>query len=196
MEFVKELHESRLIRSNNDLKYSFREILDNLYLIFLTLDFLSHLKQGKKIAVEYGKLTASYINYTEFRTNASDLYNLIYFTQADPDKVEKMFGNSESKELRLKVILPRMEINRWLMQIDDDSRKNNSLFFRLEQALSITNSDLKDIRRMLSYKNPSTSDLTIVSHRILNMFRNKMPLFDLKQELEQILSSGKYTYIK
>ena len=196
MPFVKELHEARLIRDRKDLKYSYTEICEHLYLVILTLDFLSRVKEGQAIANRYARATAGFVNYTEFKISATDLYNFIYFVQADPDTVQLMFGNEDSKRLRMKTQLPIMELNRWLLKMLDPYSRDSYFFMRLEQALNITNTDLKDLRRMLAFKNPSDSDLRMITLKMFNIFRQKIALFDLRPELEQILSNGKYTYIK
>lgn len=196
MDFIKEIHEARLIRTKGDLRYSYKDVCEHLYLIVLTLEFLSRLKEGRSVAEKYAQATASYINYTEFRMNATDLYNMIYFVQEDPAKVQELFGSEDSKKLRQITQLPRMELNRWLLKVSDPQSRTLYFFFRLEDELHIQSSELKDIRRMLAFKNPTSQDLQIISYKILNMFRHKMPLFDLKPELEYILGSGKYTYIK
>lgn len=195
MEFIKELKEARLIRTKDDLKFTYREVCDHAYIILLTLDFLSKIKQGKDIAQKYAKLTASYINYKEFRTSATDLYNLIYFIEETPENVETIFGSEDSKKLRMQTQIPRMELNRWLLKLDDN---NKDLYFlmRLEQALNVNSSELKDIRRILQFRNPSPSDIRQVSSRIMNVIRFKMPLLDLRQEIEDVLNNGKITYIK
>ncbi len=194
MQFMKELKEARLIRDKTDVKFSYSEVCEHLYLIILALDFLSRLKQGKKIAKKYAEETAGYINYSDFKVNATDLYNLIYLVQEKPEFIEKIFSSGDAKKLREKTQLPRMELNRWLLKIDNNDRDPYFLI-RLEQALNITNSESRDIRRLLSYRNPTAQDLNSISVRLLNVFRQKTPLLDLRPELEQILSGGKYTYI-
>lgn len=196
MEFVKELHEARLIRTKGDLKLSFSEVCDNLYYIILVLEFLTRLKQGKNIAERYASLTSSYINYTEFRTAATDLYNLLYFVQETPEEVEQVFNSADARRLRATTNLPRMELNRWLINIANPNSRNMYFVMRVERSLNVASSDLKEIRRMLQYSNPSTADLNMLATRFLNYARFKMPLLDLKPELEQILIPGKFTYIK
>jgi hypothetical protein len=195
MQFIRELKEARLIKDKSDIKFSYSEVCEHLYLVILALAFISRLKQGEKIAKKYADQTASYINYNEFKTNATDLYNLIYFVQEKPEFIEKIFSSGDAKKLREKTHLPRMELNRWLLKIDQSESRDMYFLMRLEQALNITNSEGKDIRRMLSYKNPTSQDLSLISARLLNAFRQKTPLLDLRQDLEQILSGGKYTYI-
>ena len=119
MPFVKELHEARLIRDRKDLKYSYTEICEHLYLVVLTLDFLSRVKEGRALVSRYARATAGFVNYPEFKISATDLYNLIYFVQADPDTVQLLFGNEDSKKLRMRTQLPIMELNRWLLKISD-----------------------------------------------------------------------------
>jgi hypothetical protein len=196
MEFVKELHEARLIRTKDDLHFSYSEVCEHLYIAILALEFLSRLRKGKDLAKNYATKTASYINYTEFRTSATDMYNLIYFVQESPEFIEQIFASADAKILRQKTQLPRMELNRWLLKLDDPQSRDMYFFMRLEQALNISNSDTKDIRRMLSYKNPSDSDLRMIASRILNVFRSRLPMFDIKSELEAVLSDNKLQYTK
>jgi hypothetical protein len=59
---------------------------------------------------------------------------------------------------------------------------------RVEQALAIKNSNSKEIRRLLSYKNPTDSDVKQLAYRILNEFRNRLSQFDLLPDLERQLS--------
>jgi len=194
--FIKELHEARLIRTRGDLKFSYTEVCEHLYLIILSLEFLSRLKNGQDIAKKYARATASYINYSEFKTTATDLYNLIYFVQETPENVGKIFSSEDAKTLRMKTQLPRMELNRWLLKLTDPNSKDLYFFMRIEQALNITSSEIKEVRRILSFKNPSESDLKSAAYRILNIIRFRMPLLDIRQDLETILSGSKLDYIR
>jgi hypothetical protein len=194
--FIKELAEARLIRTRDDLRYSYKEVCEHMYLIVMTLEFLSRLKKGRDVAKKYAKSTASYINYTEFRTSATDLYNFIYFIQETPDNVRRLFQSDDAKQQRERTQLPQMELNRWLIKLADHDSSDFYFLMRLEQALNISSSDLKEIRRVLSFRNPVDSDIKHLSYRILNSFRSRMPLWDLKQELETILSGEKLDIIK
>jgi hypothetical protein len=190
--FIKELHEARLVRTEQDQRQSYSEVCENLYLVLLTLEFLKRVKGGQTIANRYASSTASYIMYNEFRTSATDLYNMIYFVQADPDRVEKIFNSPDSRKLREKTHLPIMRLNRWLMNIQ---REDIYFFMMLERSLSINNSDLKEIRRMLSYNKPTDSDVNAIAARILNALRYRLVLLDIRQEIESVLSGKKITYI-
>lgn len=192
MNFIKELKEARLIRAETDVRYSYTDVCENLYLVLLTLEFLHRTKQGKQFAQSYAGKSAAYILYNEFRVNATDLYNLIYLVQASPERIEKIFKNEDSRSLREKTHLPVLQINRYLLNL---ASEDIYFFMRLEQLLGIKNTDYKEIRRLLSFKNPSNSDLVNISARIMNAIRYKMPTLDIRQEIENILSSKKYDYI-
>ncbi len=196
MEFVKSLHEARLIRTKDDLKLSFSDVCENLYLVLLCLEFLVRTKKGKKVAVNYATESSKYINYTEFRTAATDLYNLLYFVQETPANIEKIFGSEDSKKLREKTTIPRMELNRWLIKLNSEESRDTYFLMRMEQALNVTGSDNREIRRLLQYKNPTDSDVQIMASRILNAVRFKMTLLDLKPDLESVLTGGKITFTK
>jgi len=187
--FIKELHEARMIYKESDLKFTFPETCENLYLVLLTLEFLAHCKQTKSIAERYAKQTTSYYPYNEFRTNGTDLHNLMYFVSADPAKVEHIFNSPHAKEQRQRTHLPLMALNGYLNSLTNSGNRDIYFIMRVEQALGITNHGSKEIRRMISYHNPSDSDITSLSYSILNEFRNRMPMFDLMNDLSQHLSS-------
>ena len=60
---------------------------------------------------------------------------------------------------------------------------------QLEQALSIENYEYKEIRRMLSYRDPLDSDIQQMAYRILNSFRSRLANFDLLPVLVQHLQN-------
>jgi hypothetical protein len=189
MDFIRELKEARMIYKESDLKFTFTETCENLYLVLLTLEFLAHNKQTKALAERYAKQTTSYYPYSEFRSNGTDLHNLMYFVSADPAKVEHIFNSPHAKDQRQRTHLPLMALNGYLNSLTNSGNRDIYFIMRVEQALGITNHGSKEIRRMISHHNPSDSDITSLSYSILNEFRNRMPMFDLMNDLSQHLSS-------
>ncbi len=185
MSFIKELKEAKLVRSESDMRMTYSDACENLYLCVLSIEFLSRLSVGKKMAEDYCQKTAMFPNYNEFRLGGTDFYNLIYFISTKPEKVEKIFNSSEAKRLREKTFLPTMALNGWLHSILRDTNRDNYFFMNLENTLNINSSILKDIRRMLSYKDPVDSDVHALAVRILNAFRQRMPNIDLLPDLER-----------
>lgn len=189
MDFIKELKEARMLRSESDLKLTYTSACELLYLSVLTLEFLSRTKQGRSEVEKYAKNTAVYSNYSEFRAGATDLYNLIYFVQADSARVEKIFNSEDARKLRERTHLPTMALNGWLHSLSSgDSSRGVYFLMQLEQALSINTSLYKEIRRLLSYNNPVDTDINNMASRILNAYRTYMPMFDLLQSIEQVLN--------
>jgi hypothetical protein len=189
MSFIKELKEARMLRSESDLKLTYSGACELLYLTVLTIEFLSRLKKGKAVAEKYAKTTCAYSNYTEFRSGATDLHNLIYFVQAEPRRVEQIFHSSDARKARERIHLPTMALNGWLHSINSDSSRNVYFLMQLEQALGINTALYKEIRRLLSYNNPVDTDISNMAARILNAYRTYMPQFDLLQDIDQILSN-------
>ena len=60
-----------------------------------------------------------------------EIQDLIYFCQADPDAVQALFGSEDSKKLRMQTQLPRMELNRWLLQVANPYSRDLYFFMRL-----------------------------------------------------------------
>jgi hypothetical protein len=189
MDFIKELKEARMLRSESDLKLTYTSACELLYLTVLTLEFLSRTKQGRSEAEKYAKTTCAYSNYTDFRAGGTDLHNLIYFVQAKPESVEKIFNSEDARKLREKTHLPTMALNGYLHSLaSNDSSRGVYFLMQLEQALSINTGLYKEIRRLLSYNNPVDTDINNMANRILNAYRTYMPTFDLLQSMDQILN--------
>lgn len=188
MSFIQELKEARLVRAETDMRMTYADVCEGLYLCVLALEFLSRLSAGKKTADDYCQKTSMFPNYNEFRLGGTDFYNFIYFVSAKPERVEKIFNSAEAKRIREKTFLPVMALNGWLHSILRDSNRDNYFFMNLENTLNINSSILKDIRRMLSYKDPVDSDVQAIAVRILNAFRQKLPNIDLLPDLERTFS--------
>lgn len=190
MDFIKELTESRLLHSGTDIQFSYGDTCENLYLAILAVEFISHCKETKSVAENYTRKTTMYSPYNEFRANATDLHNLIYFVSTDASRVESIYKSSDAKAQRERTHLPVMALNGYLTSLGKPGNRDIYFLMRVEQALAIKNSNSKEIRRILSYHNPTSSDVQQLSSRILNEFRNRMPLFDLLPELDQKLHKG------
>jgi Fe-Mn family superoxide dismutase len=189
--FIQELTEARLLYSENDVRTTYTETCENLYLALLALEFMAHCKETKSVAKKYASETTKWgVEYKEFRTSSTDLYNLIYLVSTSPSRVKHIFKSSEAQVQREKTYLPVMQLNGYLTSLTNTGNRDIHFVMRLEQALSIKNSNSKEIRRLLSYHNPGTSDVMQLSHRLLNEFRNRIHSFDLLTDMEKHLSKA------
>jgi hypothetical protein len=193
MGFMQELKEARLIYKQSDLRLTYSEVCEHLYLCILTLEFLSRINQTREIAKQYAQRTTSFYNYSNFRANGTDLYNFMYFITADSDNIKKIFKSDDAVKLRERTHLPLMALNGYLTSLTNSGNRDIYFIMRIEAALNISNGSSKEIRRLLSHQNPSQSEVNNIAYRILNEFRSRMPMFDLMLELERKLS-GKLTY--
>jgi len=116
MSFIKELKEARLLYSVDDLKSSYSDTCENLYLSLLALELAAHCKETQSFAKKYASETVKWgVDYREFRSSANDLYNLIYLVQAEPSKVEKIFKSEDARKLRERTQLPVLQLNGYLL---------------------------------------------------------------------------------
>jgi hypothetical protein len=184
MNFLKELNEARLLYSEADLRISYKETCENLYLMLLAIEFMAHCKQTKSIVQKYAQQTTQWYPYNQFRTSGTDLHNFISFVTAEPARIDKLYGPSGRAD-RERTQLPLMALNGYLTSITNPGNRDIYFLMRVEQALSINSSMSKDIRRMLAYHNPTDTDMAQLASRILNEFRNRMPNFDLLPEMSQ-----------
>lgn len=189
MSFIKELHEARIIQNEADVKITFKEACESVYLCVLALEFLSRLKKGQDAAVNYARQTSQYSGYTEFRSSATDLHNFIFFVTAPASRVETIFNSSQAKLARERTFLPVTALNGWLHSLPGNSGRGDYFYMQLEQALTIENYEYKEIRRMLSYRDPLDSDIQQIAYRILNSFRSRLANFDLLPILVQYLQN-------
>ena len=188
MQFMKEITEARLIRSDGDLKKTtYADLCENLYFTVLTLEFLNRFKKTRSLAVNYAKQTAAYNNYSEFRLAGTDLYNMIHLVDSSPENIEEKFSK-DAATLRKQIHLPTMGLNRWLLSIDGTSSREANFLMRLEQSLKVYNTDYKDIRRYLDSKTISNADIAKIKTKILYYFRQKMNMSDLLPSLESMLN--------
>lgn len=188
MTFMQELKEARMILKQNDVRMTYQETCENLYLCILAVEFLSRIKQTQDLARRYCQQTTSYYNYDDFRANGTDMYNLMYFVTTTPDRVEKIFNSPDAARQRERTHLPVMALNGYLTSMTATGNRDVYFIMRVENQLNIANGGSREIRRLLSYDKPTQSDVTNMASKLMNEFRNRMPILDLLPEIQQKLA--------
>lgn len=189
MSFIKELSEARILMNPGDIRTSYNDTCENLYLVLLAIEFMAHCKETKAAAKKYAQETVKWgVEYKEFRTSATDLYNMIHLVNAHPSRVKAMFKSDDAAALREKTHLPLMQLNGYLTSLTNSGNRDIYFIMRLESILGIKNGNSKEIRRMLSYHNPTDSDIRQTAYRIMNEFRNRLFNLDLMPEMERFLT--------
>ncbi len=187
--FISELHEARLLMNPSDIRTSYNDTCENLYLVLLAIEFMAHCSQTKTAVKRYAQETVKWgVEYKEFRTSATDLYNMIYLVQAPPARVKEIFKSDDAAGLREKTHLPLLQLNGYLTSLTNSGNRDIYFITRLESILGVKNTNSKEIRRMISYHNPTESDIRQTAYRIMNEFRNRLFNFDLMPEMERLLT--------
>lgn len=188
MSFVQELKEARMLLKQNDIRLTYQEACEDLYLCILAVEFLSRIKQTQDLARRYSQQTTSYYNYEDFRANGTDMYNFIYFVSTTPARVEKIFNSPDAARQRERTHLPIMALNGYLTSMTTTGNRDMYFIMRVENHLGVTNGNSKEIRRLLSYDKPTQSDVTNIASKLMNEFRSRMPILDLLPEMQQKLA--------
>lgn len=191
MDFIRDLHEARMTRnSSNHRILTYTDCCERLYLSMLVLEVLRRFPFTAGYAVGYAKKTSGYDSYKHFRMNGSDLYNFVYFVNGDDDAIRKLKDPGSAKQLRAKTSMPLFAFNRWVSTLaTGGAPKSNDqeTFMKIENALRITNSDYKAVRRnVFKLESLSTPDKKKTITRLILASRAKLRSSDIIEYLEEL----------
>ena len=194
MEFLQDICEGRLFGSgkSNLIQFSAKDITEILYMEMLGLQILKYESGGQPVARDYIK-SAITTAYDFWRTGKNELYLLIYLIigTEDLDKIRVMlkYGEKDANFLK-KCRIDKQALTRFLRSavsgyydVDSDRR----FLLGLESGLRITDSYLKNIRRVVSnwdIQSHTTKKTTLT--RLLQLFRTKARRSELLPYLESL----------
>ena len=194
MEFIKDMHESRMTRSTGTVKsLTYTDCCERLYLSVLILQALNQYAYFRNSAREYARRTTGYDTFKAYRMSGTDLYNLAYFVNGDDMILDKLKDPSAAKRAAKNVTLPLMQLNGWLKSIATGTTYSTTSQFliNLEGALKITNTDYKTVRRNLTrYTSLSTKDKENTITRLLIAARAKLRTSDLIDDLSKLAATN------
>lgn len=189
MDFIKDLHESRMTKDNgNSKKLSYADCCERLYLSLLVLETMRHFTDFKGNVQRYAKKTAGFELYKYYRIMGTDLYNFIYFVVGDDSAQDKLKDPDAAKQAKRNSRVPVRDINRYINDLAQGKNPTliSSLFIKLETALNITNSDYKDIRRALSdFERLTRAEKQRFVTRLIYAVRAKLRSSDLIDDFEK-----------
>ena len=194
MEFIKDIHESRMTRSTGTLKsLTYADCCERLYLSVLILEALNQYAYFRRSASEYARRTTGYDTFKAYRMSGTDLYNFAYFVNGDEDAMNKLKDPGAAKAMRQRTNLPIMQLNGWLKSIAGNSSytQTSQFLIKLEGGLNITNTDYKLVRRNLTrYRTLSTKDKENTITRLLIAARAKLRTSDLVDDLSKLAATN------
>jgi hypothetical protein len=192
MDFIKGLYEARMLRDENNAKVlTYTDCCERLYLSLLMLEFMRYYPQTRNFVKSYASITKKN-DYKNFRLHSTDLYNLIYFVDGDEEAMNKLKDPEAAKKTRAQVFLPLVSLNRYLTQLSNDSQPIgvSETLTKLESNLKITNSDYKNIRRViLNIRGVSEKEKSQAATKLLLAARAKLRNSDLIDDYEKLIAS-------
>tara|TARA_B110000503_G_scaffold43763_1_gene71618 strand:- start:2182 stop:3123 length:942 start_codon:yes stop_codon:yes gene_type:complete len=187
--FIKDLHESRMTKDDgNSKKLTYSDSGERLYLTLLALETMRHYPEYKAVVSAYANKTRGFELYKFYRIMGTDLYNFIYFLVGDDSAQAKLKDPEAAIKLKKSTKLPIRDLNRYINELAQGKQPAmvSSLFIKLEQALKVTNTDYKAIRRGLSDWDKTTrSDKRTIATRLIYAVRAKLRNSDITIDFEK-----------
>jgi hypothetical protein len=178
-EFLTELHEARMTRnSDNQRRLTYTDCRERSYLTLLMLQVMRYFPSHRITAAKYAYKTVMYRDYTRFRVDGTDLYNLFYFITGDDSALDKLKDPEAAKEERKKTFLSVGRLNGYLRSLgsaNGPAARDYEILSLLERELGIRNNDYKEIRRRLvSFDTDTPKERQITVTRLLFAGRTKL----------------------
>ena len=190
MDFIRDLHEARMLRNSNNVRYlTYSDCCERLYLSLLVLSVMNKFPTTKPFVKNYAQRTSGYESYKHFRIHGTDLYNLIYFVTGDEDAINKLKDPGKAKQQRSRTHLPLMAVNRFITQLKTGTvpARESALFVELEQVLDIRQTEYKTSRRIINnFSSVSTEQKKYAITKLLYAARAKLRSSDLITDFSKL----------
>ncbi|SVC12747.1 uncharacterized protein METZ01_LOCUS265601, partial [marine metagenome] len=188
--FLKYVAEGRVVRRPGDLqRYTYQEICEKIYISFLSIALLKNFNLTKSWAKLYARDTISYGTFERVRYTANDLHNMLAVVDGDPDVVQKLANKNTAMALRQRQNIPTLAIKRYLRLLNDDY----VFLTALEQALKITNTDYKNLRRAIAdFSSLDGRRKKVTVTRLLQAVRAKLSGTDISRKVGEFAKKQNY----
>jgi|TARA_B110000977_G_scaffold119728_1_gene154279 hypothetical protein len=187
--FLKEIHESRMTKDNgSSQKLTYSDCGERLYLTLLALETMRQYPEHKATVKAYANKTRGFELYKFYRIMGTDLYNLIYFLVGDDSAQKKLKDPEAAIKLKKTTKIPLRDLNRYINAVAQGrtTPQTTQLFIKLEQALKVTNTDYKAIRRGLNdWSKTTRSDKRTIATRLIFAVRAKLRSSDIIIDFEK-----------
>lgn len=184
MDFIKEIHEARMVKTSGDQKeLTYSDCCEKLFLMTCILEVMRYDKENEQFIKKYVHKTLDNDQYRKFKFDKTDLYNFIYFVDGDNEAMDKLKDPGAAKKLRRDTHLPRVQLNAYLTKVyHTPSAYNitNNFFYELQKKLSNYTTSYVEMRRLLSnYPTITTEQRKQVITKLLFAARAKLRSSDL-----------------
>jgi hypothetical protein len=171
-DFIGTLTESKLISTTSALKnYSAADLAEIAVLNICALYILSCEKSTQSFAASYAKKTVQNGDFDHWRSNANDLYVILYSLIAED---VELHDQEHSDSFKANMPIHENLLIRWLRDIGAGrhSGAHKNFFTNLDFNFKIKNPSLRAIRRLvMEWEDLDKHDRELAMTRMLQMFR-------------------------
>jgi len=165
--FLQELTEARMYRGRDTLRGKTADELGRVaYLMIMMLEILR--TEDKSFAKKYSLNTLGAANFVGLRNSASDLHNILAVLNNQGSYADRIITNSN-------ISVPTLQIRRYLRDIENDRKQiglDRSFFKKLDEYFKISDSSLKEIRRVAAdWHYASSTEKGTIRRQIKNLLQ-------------------------
>jgi hypothetical protein len=190
-EFLADLQEARMTRTaDNQRRLTYADCRERAYLTLLMLQVMRYYPSHRDMAAKYAYKTVMYRDYTRFRIDGTDLYNLFYFITGDNIALGKLKDPGAAEIERRKTFISVGKLNGYLRNLASGDQPSANDYERLsiiERELNIINSDYKQLRRRLvTFDTDTPKERQTTITRLLFAGRAKLTDGDFLQQFTKL----------
>jgi hypothetical protein len=179
--FLQEITEARLFRYEEGVQgRTAKQLGQLLYMALLGLEALRYIDE--RAAREYANNTLRYNDFDKMRPSTTDLANLIAVLDNQDDYRDRI-------DVDASVSPPVLQILRYLRNMTqrlETHAYDRSLLLNAESSLKISESDLRQIRRVVGdWSRTDKTQQNLAYRQLVRDFARNAPLFDLVYELKK-----------
>ena len=187
MDFIKEIHEARMVRSSGDQKdLTYTDCCERLFIMTCMVEVMRYDADNTNFVKTYLSKTLDNNQYKRFKFDKTDFYNFIYFVNGDAAAMDKLKDPGAAKKLRRDTHLPLAQLNAYLTKVYHNPtsyRSTDNVFYELQKSLGQYVSQYSEMRRMLSnYTTIGTEQRKQIITKLLFAARAKLRSSDLIEE--------------
>ena len=197
LSLVKEiLNESRLIKDTGHLKnYTYRDILDFLFLYFLTLQILrKEPEHSDEVKAYVGRTMTWNGRFDYFKLAGNDLYQFLHFVVGKERKLELLKDANDRLVKYAKIDWGNLRtyLNDLRFGRDNEAFENRFML-KLESDLLVTESNYRSLRRLIrDWKDKDYSQRSLIITRLLQAYRIRMFRAELRKPLEDLAKKFRF----
>jgi hypothetical protein len=184
LNFINDLNESALFRTRQQVQTTdARYMIDFAFINMLTLELLSNEYETAPLAQAYAAKTIQYQNFNNYQQAGTDLYIAL-----NSILTKNVSGGNHAAIQLNKLNVPYNKIKDYLIKLSNGTSYPglNPFFFLLERSFDITNSNYKDLRRLIvNWSNLDNTQKKLVVTRLLQFYRTTA----IRSELYQVLDA-------